>query len=503
MLRFARNDESRAFVRFAAGPTVFLLGGLAALAFAPVGWFLLIFLSLAGLLHLIDRASPRRALALGWLFGLGLFGVGVSWVYTSLHVYGGMPSWLAAFAVFLFCGILALFPAAAAWATVRYSGPGLFRLLLAFPLMWTGVEWVRGWLFTGFPWLAAGYAQVPDGPLAGYAPIAGVYGVSWLTAICAGALVWLLRSAWLPGKWLAPLSLLVVLAGAGEGLKQVEWTRPTGGPVAVALVQGNVPQEMKWRPEQAAQTLADYAEHVRSSRARLIVLPETAFPVFYRDLRPSYLAELRELANERGADILAGVPTGDLAGAYYNSVVSIGAAPEQFYHKHHLVAFGEFIPPGFGWIVKVLHIPLSDFARGGREQPPMNVAGQKVAVNICYEDVFGEEIIRPLPAATLLVNVTNDAWFGESFAGWQHAQMSQMRALEAGRYMLRATNTGVTAIIDQKGRVVSALPEFVTATLTGEAQGFEGMTPYARWGNAPVVLLLMGLLAVVALRQRP
>jgi apolipoprotein N-acyltransferase len=488
--------------RFASAVSSFVLGGLAALAFAPVGWFLLIPFSLAGLLYLVDHVAPRRAFTLGWLFGLGLFGVGVSWVYISLSVYGGMPSWLAAFAVFLFCGLLALFPAVAAWAAVRYSAPGLFRLLLVFPLMWTAVEWVRGWLFTGFPWLAAGYAQAPDGPLAGYAPLVGVYGVSWLSAICAGALLWLLRSLWLPGKWLAPFAVLLAVLGAGEGLKQAEWTRPAGKPLSVALVQGNVPQEMKWRPERAAQTLADYAAHIRAADAQLIVLPETAFPLFYQDLRPSYLAELRALASERGADILAGVPTGDLEGAYYNSVVSIGALPAQFYHKHHLVAFGEFVPPGFGWIVKVLHIPLSDFARGDKVQKPLAVAGQKAALNICYEDVFGEEIIRALPEATLLVNVTNDAWFGDSLASWQHAQMSQMRALEAGRYMLRSTNTGVTAIIDPKGRVVSTLPEFVSATLSGEAQGFEGMTPYARWGNAPVVLLLMGLLAVVGFRQR-
>ena len=488
--------------RFSSAALALVLGGFAALSFAPLGWFLLVFLSLAGLLHLIDQASPRRAFTLGWLFGLGLFGVGVSWVYISMSVYGGMPPWLAAVAVFLFCGLLALFPAVAAWAAVRHAAPGNFRLLLAFPLMWTGAEWVRGWLFTGFPWLAAGYAQVPDGPLAGYAPIVGVYGVSWLTAICAGALVWLARSLWLPGKWLLPFAVLLALLGTGEGLKHVDWTRPVGKPVSVALVQGNVPQDLKWLPEQTAKTLADYAAHMRAARAELIVLPETAFPVFYQDLPPSYVAELREWANTQGADILVGMPTGSFENGYYNSVVSIGSAPEQFYHKHHLVAFGEFIPPGFGWIARVLHIPLSDFARGGKDQPPLKVAGQKVAVNICYEDVFGEEIIRALPEATLLVNVTNDAWFGESFAGWQHAQMSQMRALESGRYMLRATNTGVTAIIDEKGRVVSALPEFVAATLTGKAQGFEGMTPYARLGNAPVVLLLFALLALVALRQR-
>ncbi len=488
--------------RFAPGLLAFVLGGAAALSFAPVGWLLLIFLGLAGLLHLIDKVAPRRAFLLGWLFGLGLFGVGVSWVYISMAVYGGMPSWLAAFAVFLFCAVLGLFPATAAWATVRYSRSGRFRLLLVFPLMWTGTEWVRGWLFTGFPWLAAGYAQVPDGPLAGYAPIVGVYGVSWLTALCAGALVWFVRNAWLPGKWLAPFVVLLAVLGVGEGLRPVEWTQPAGKPISVALVQGNVPQEMKWRPEQVARTLVDYAAHVRASRAALVVLPETAFPMFYEHLPSAYLAELRDLARANNADILAGVPTGDLADDYYNSVVSIGEAPAQFYHKQHLVAFGEFVPPGFGWIVKVLHIPLSDFARGGKEQPPLNVAGQKVAVNICYEDVFGEEIVRALPEATLLVNVTNDAWFGKSFAGWQHAQMSQMRALETGRTMLRATNTGVTAIIDHKGRVVSALPEFTTATLTGEVQGFEGMTPYARWGNASVVVLLLSLLAWVGLRQR-
>ena len=481
----------------------FVLGGLSALSFAPVGWFLLMPLCLAGLLVLIEQASQRRAFTQGWMFGLGLFGVGVSWVYISLSVYGGMPSWLAAFAVFMFCGFLALFPSLAAWITVRSSKPGVFRWLLAFPLMWTALEWVRGWIFTGFPWLSAGYAQVPDGPLAGYAPIIGVFGVSWLTALCAGGLLWLLRSIWLPGKWLSPFLLVALLLGAGEALKHVEWTTPVGAPVTVALIQGNVPQEMKWRPERNSQTLADYARHIRESEAQLVILPETAFPLFFQDMRLSYLAELRGMATARGGAILAGVPSGDIEGDYYNSVVSIDAAEPQFYHKQHLVAFGEFIPPGFGWIVKVLNIPLSNFARGGKGQPPFSVAGQKVAVNICYEDVFGEEIIRALPEATMLANLTNDAWFGDSFAGWQHAQMSQMRALESGRYMLRATNTGVTAIIDQKGRVISFLPEFVTATLQGEVQGYVGMTPYARLGNAPVVILMIVLLVVVVLRQRP
>ncbi len=493
-----------------------LLGGISVLAFAPVGWHWLMPLSLAGLLALLHGKTPRRGFTLGWWFGLGMFGAGVSWVYVSLTVYGGMPTWLGALATLLFCGFLALFPALATWLTVKLTQTAPLRWLLVFPAAWTLIEWVRGWILTGFPWLAAGYAQVPDAPLAGYAPILGVYGLSWLTAVCAGALVWLLRDIWLPGKWLAPFALLTGLLGAGEALKKIDWTQPVGAPLPVALLQGNVPQEMKWRPEKAAQTLLAYADQIveamdrqgdgqgdRQAAAQLVVLPETAFPRFYDDLPVNYRNALQTYARDRGADILFGVPTGDIDGDYYNSVASLGASPTQFYHKQHLVVFGEFVPPGFGWIVEVLHIPLSDFARGQKYQAPLNLAGQSVAVNICYEDVFGEEIIRALPQATLLVNVSNLAWFGESFASWQHAQMSQMRALETGRYMLRATNTGVTAIIDEKGHVLASLPEFTRGILRGQAQGFAGVTPYVRWGNWPVVGLVLVLLVWAGWRYRP
>lgn len=489
--------------------TAFALGGLAALAFAPVGWHLLMILSLAGLLALLEGKTPRQGFWLGLLFGLGLFGVGVSWIYISLTLYGGMSFWLGGLATLLFCLLLALFPALAGWLTRKISRPGWQNWLLIFPAAWTAFEWVRNWLFTGFPWLSAGYAQVPEGALAGYAPLLGVYGVSWLTALSAGALVWLLKDAWLPGKWLAPFALLVGVLGVGESLKQVGWTQPVDAPVSVALVQGNIAQDMKWRPEKAAHTLAQYADQIAETEAQfetgagLVVLPETALPMFFHDLPPAYLAQLGAWAKARGVDVLFGVPTGELDGRYYNSVASLGVSPTQFYHKQHLVAFGEFVPPGFGWIVKVLHIPLSNFARGEKRQPPLNVAGQKVAVNICYEDVFGEEIIRALPAATLLVNVTNDAWFGDSLAGWQHAQMSQMRALETGRFMLRATNTGVTAIIDQKGRVISSLPEFTQGILRGQAQAYSGITPYVRWGNWPVIVLMLVILGWFALRPKP
>lgn len=474
------------------------------LAFAPVGWWGLAFVSLYVLVRLWENDSPRQMFIDGWWFGLGLFGAGVSWVYVSIAVYGGMPALLAALATFLFCAFFALFPAAAGWLSARLSAPGTLRLLLVIPASWTLLEWLRGWILSGFPWLTIGYAQAPTGWLAGYAPLLGVYGLSGLSLFVVGGLIWLVHRAWMPGSWMLPFLLLASVLGAGEGLKHIEWTRPVGQPLTVALLQGNVPQEMKWRPERAAQTLADYASRIEATQARLVVLPETALPVFYAQLPASYLEGLRQLAKNRNADILAGVPTGDIEGAYYNSVVSFGASPTQFYHKQHLVAFGEFVPTGFQWVVNILHIPLSDFARGSKDQAPLKVAGQQVAVNICYEDVFGQEIIRPLPEASLLVNVTNDAWFGQTFAAWQHAQMSQMRALETGRYMLRATNTGVTAIIDQKGRVLSSLPEFEAGTLEGLAQGYAGLTPYARWGNLPVLIWIALALSVAGFfRRRP
>jgi apolipoprotein N-acyltransferase len=479
-----------------------LAGGLNALAFSPVGAYPLAFVGLVMLFALLGSDKSPRPFLTGWLYGMGLFGVGVSWIYVSLHVYGGMSVPLTLIATFLFCAFLALFPAWLGVLQARLRTTRIVRLMILMPAIWTLLEWVRGWIFTGFPWLAVGYSQVPYSPLAGFAPVLGVYGVSLLVAVSAGTLAWMgivhddLR------KVSSGLALLVMVFGTGSLLKEIEWTRPSGEPVSVALVQGNIPQEMKWDPVAAAATLTTYKKLANESRARLIVLPETALPVFYSELPESYVNELRAIGRARGGDVLAGVPTGDPNGSYLNSVASFGMQPTRFYSKQHLVPFGEFIPPGFGWVLDVLHIPLSDFSRGGKAQPPLIAADQKIAVNICYEDVFGEEIIRALPEATLLVNVSNDAWFGDGFAARQHRQISQMRALETGRMMLRATNTGSTAIIDTKGWVASELPLFQRGILQGQAQGYVGETPYVRWGNAPVVLVAALGIAFTLLRRR-
>jgi apolipoprotein N-acyltransferase len=492
------------------------LGGACVLAFAPFGLYFVPLLSLTLLASLVERAAgARRAAALGLAFGLGYFLTGVSWIYVSLHDFGGMSMPLAAFATLFFCTYLSLFPAAAAGLTKAIpANPGV-RLGVVFPAAWTAMEWARGWVFTGFPWLAVGYSQAPASPLVGYAPIVGAFGLSLIVAACAGLLAW-----WAPWARLRPqgwrmmlhpaVGLLVAVAGVGAGLQRVAWTVPAGERISVTLVQGNIKQDIKWRPEFVRESLDTYLKYTLASQSRLIVLPETALPLFNVDVPRDYLDLLARHARANDGDIVLGVPE-LVAGEpprFYNSVMSYGTSPSQTYRKVHLVPFGDYFPRwGFiSWIMNALDIPMSDFSRGEAYQQPMTVAGQEVAVNICYEDVFGEEIIRQLPKATLLANFTNDAWWGDSFASAQHTQMSQMRSLETGRYMLRATNTGLTAIIDERGRIRASAPQFVATVLHGTAQGFNGSTPYVRWGNLPFLALaaagLAGPWAWARLRQR-
>ena len=476
----------------------FLLGAATALGFAPASLAPLPFFTAAGLLWLWqDAAMPRHAAALGFAFGLGLFLAGVSWIYVSLHDFGAMPAPLAAVATLLFSAFLALFPALVGYLQAQSRRAIASRQLLLIPALWVLSEWLRSWVFTGFPWLTLGYSQAAS-PLRGYAPLTGVFGLSWLVWLCAGLLLGLLRAK---GRSTALAALALVL-GAGYGLARVEWTRPQGAPLTVSLLQGNIAQDLKWDATRFDATVQLYQRMIEGSTARLTILPETAIPRFLDQLDPELVRALARSARGRGGDLLIGLPMRDASGRYYNSVLSLGASPVQRYDKIHLVPFGEFIPPGFGWVPSVLKIPLTDFSRGSVAQAPFALAGQKIAVNICYEDAFGEEIIRVLPEATLLVNVTNVAWFGDSLAPYQQLQMAQMRALETGRVMLRATNTGVTAIIDYRGNIAAVLPPFTQGTLNGSVQGRSGATPYVRWGNAPLVLLALLACGLFVLRYR-
>jgi apolipoprotein N-acyltransferase len=506
LLHFRSASRARLLGTLASA---FALGAVAVAGYAPFHTFFLTPLALALLFALWGMLPrPGAAAAAGFAFGLGLFGVGVSWIWVSLHVFGGMPASLAALATLLFCAVLALFPALVGWLQAMVPVLPLLRMTLLIPGLWVTAEWLRGWLFTGFPWLAVGYSQIPKSPLAGYAPVVGIYGVGLAVAATAGLAAAVLLAATRrlrPSIGLAlGAAMGVVLWLAAGALKGVSFTWPVTEPVKVSLIQGNVPQALKWQQEQVEATLRQYLELVRKASGTLVILPETALPLFYHQVPEAYWNELTAAVASRGGDLLVGVPEmSDAEGTvYYNSVVSRGNSPVQAYRKSHLVPFGEFVPPGFGWAMKTLHIPLTDFSRGDPWQRPLQVAGQRVAVNICYEDAFGEEIIRQLPEATLLANVSNDAWFGDSFALWQHLQMSQARALETGRYMLRATNTGVTAVIDLRGRVVAQAPVQEEATVEAEVRGYGGETPYVRWGNAPALLLALAACAA-ALLSRP
>jgi apolipoprotein N-acyltransferase len=481
----------------------FVLGALTVLGFAPFSLFVVPVLTLAALMLLWQQAERWQDTSrLGFAYGLGLFLFGVSWIYVSLHDFGAMPALLAAFATLLFCAFLALFPALAGYLYASAPFATAARLALFLPAAWTLLECTRGWLFTGFPWLAFGYSQIALSPLAGYAPVLGIYGVSLATVVTAGLIaIAATRMSSRSGASLIfhpAVLVLVALWAGGWALKQIEWTRPVGEPITVSLLQGNVSQDLKWRADRIHATLEDYRTLAQSSASRLIVFPETALPLFLDNVPQDYLASLASHARKNGGDMLIGVPERLPNGQYYNSVISVGTAAAQSYRKFHLVPFGEFIPlrPLLGGIVGALAIPLQDFARGTDHPRPLEVAGQRVAVNICYEDAFGEEIIRQLPQATLLANVSNVAWFGRSIAPRQHLQISQARALEAGRYMLRATNTGVTAVISPRGEVVKSAPEFTRAVVSYRVPGFQGSTPYVRWGNYAVLILAVALIAM-------
>ncbi len=476
----------------------FFLGALAVLGFAPFYIFPAAILSVAGICYLWQKvASPRAAWILGLSYGLGLYCVGIYWIYIALHTFGGMPWWFAGFCTFCLCAFMALFV-----ALVGYLSKRLGFLLLTIPVLWGLSDWVRSWIFTGFPWLTLGYSQVPHSPLAGYMPIIGVYGVSVMTAFLAAMIAaWVAQpqNAIWKRNALAAITLILV---AGFVLKAVEWTSPIGKPFKVALVQGNIAQDLKWSPESAQSTINQYLSMAQVSKAPLIILPETALPVIVSQIDPSITDALMAHAKQNNGDIIVGmVEYNESTQEYFNSALSFGAAPTQSYRKNHLVPFGEFIPlkKVFGWIYRDwLNIPLSDLSRGGQKQATMRLSGQRIAMNICYEDVFGDEITRGARDSTLLVNISNDAWYGHSIAAYQHMQFSQARALETGRTMLRATNTGATAAIDQHGYVLAHAPHDIKTALNVSAQGYIGCTPYVRWGNWPFIIFCFGALGFSA-----
>ena len=479
------------------GLLALLAGALLPLAFAPLNLLPLAFLAPAVLFRLWLAATPRQAAWQGFLFGLGQFGVGVSWVYVAIHDVGQSPAPVAALLTSLLVAFLALYPALAGWLAARLRGRRTgFWLVLTVPAVWTLVEWLRGWLFTGFTWLQFGYSQI-DLPLAGLAPWLGVYGVSWATALSAALLVAVVHRAGRPRIFaLVGLGALWLLAfGAG----QVEWSQPTGRPLRVALMQGNAPQITKWDPAMVQLRLDTYAKLTRNNwNHDLIIWPENALTLFYHSLEADYLRPLAEEGRQHGATLIVGVPVEDRETGRYWTTLAVLGDPPQFYRKRHLVPFGEYIPLGsvLRRLVDFFNLPMTGFSAGAPDQPPLEAAGQKLAPSICYEDAFGEELIDFLPEATLLVNGSNNAWYGDSFAPHQHLQINRMRTLETARPMLRVTTNGISALVDHHGRILARSRQFEAAVLSGTVQPRSGATPYVRLGNTPVVvLMLVALLA--------
>lgn len=469
-------------------------------AFAPFGWFPLAVLAPALLFSVWVSASAGRALWRGWLFGVGMFGIGTSWIQISLHQFGVPLLAFSVSATVLFVAFLALYPGLLGYLAIRCAPPSAgLRLLLVWPALWTLMEWLRGWFLTGFPWLNLGYSQI-DAPLAGLAPVLGVYGVSWTTAFSAGLACYLVKSR--SGHWPSYLVLALALWGGSALLGRVTWTQATGAPLRVALIQGNVEQLEKWQPAERYATLERYVSLSNPYLgADVIIWPETAIPMFYDEARP-FLERLQRLAKRFQTQFVVGIPYSD-GGRDYNSVIGVGTKAG-FYHKRHLVPFGEFIPfPSLLMpFLERVGLRVANFSSGEPIQPDFIAGGQAIGVSICYEDAFGEEVIDALPRAGLLVNVSNDAWFGDSIAPHQHLQIARMRALETGRFLLRSTNTGISAIISPQGKIVQRAPQFEPHALALQIYAHQGATPYTWIGNWGIITPL-AIVAIGGFIRRP
>ncbi|MDD2892626.1 MAG: apolipoprotein N-acyltransferase [Halothiobacillaceae bacterium] len=474
------------------------LGAVLPLAFAPFDLWWIAPLSLAGLFGLWRDARPREAWKLGYAFGLGMFSVGVSWIFVSMHHFGEAIVPVAGLITFVFAAVMAVFPALAGYLAARLSPEhSAVRILIAMPLAWMLLELIRGEFLGGFPWLNLGASQIHSA-LAGYGPVFGEYGMSLAVVMTASLLVMLFsRRTW----WLTTLTLFTGLALwiGGSTLRTIDWVEAAGEPISVAIVQGNVEQSRKFDPQIFQATLDLYRNltDTQAADAKLVVWPETAVPDTVEQAAP-FLIEMQDTARARDQQIVAGVFDQDQAGRYYNTLLTLPVEGGRYY-KRHLVPFGEYLPLRF--LIEpfrgLIQVPMSDLTSGRDDQPLLQLAGHPVGASICYEATLARKINTALPEAAFLINASNDAWFGDSLAPHQHLQIAAMRCLESGRWMVRATNTGISALIDPQGQVVARTPQFEQAVLRGQITPMQGSTPFVLWGAWPIWLLsIFGLLAL-------
>lgn len=485
-------------------PLLSLIAGVfTTLAFAPFDQSWLVFITLALPFYLWTRLTAKQAAISAWLYGLGLQCSGVSWIYYSLHVHGSAPVIFAVLLIFLLCCYLSIYTALSAYTVNRFLPESAsLRLMVFYPASWVLFEWLQGYVMTGFAWMQLGYTQI-DLPLAGFAPVLGNHAVGGLIAFCAGALALVIMQ--LGQKDYRAASVIIVpvllLWVAGGLLKTIDWTQPDGDAIRVSVVQGNIPQKDKWKLHMKKPTMDMYRQlSLAQQDVDLIIWPETAVPSYHYRVQP-YIRQLHEEMKQRETDLLLGIFIKNDKGRVLNSVVNLDG---DAYHKRHLVPLGEFIPLRFliEFFNKFVKIPMSDIASGEEDQPLLIAAGVPLGINICFEEAFARDVIRDLPEAKILVNVSNDAWFEDSIEPHQHHAIARMRALEAGRYMIRSTNTGITSFIGPHGEVIKQLPQFERAVLKGSVQPLTGATPFVRWGDWLIIGLCGLLLLVYAVIKR-
>lgn len=472
----------------------FIAGALLTFAFAPFKIFPLAILSPALLLACWLNVSPIRAFWRGYFFGIGLFATGVYWVFISIHTFGNAPAWLATVITIGFVFILALFPAINGYVLNRFFINNKTKIIYIFPVLWVFFEWIRSWIFSGFPWLFLGYSQI-NSPLKGYAPFLSVYAVSLAVVLTSALVVMIFLGLKEKNKKLIYFSVIgiILIWALGAILNLISWTKPVGKPVQISLVQGNIPQELKWVPDHVKPTLKLYQTLTEQHwDSKIIIWPEAAVPIPFQDAK-DYLNHIASQALKHHTTVITGIfIKAPVNNDYYNSVVALGQG-FGIYLKQRLVPFGEFTPMKvyLGKLLNFFDIPMSDVASGGGKPQPLIIGDIKIGVFICYEIAFPEQVRYQDGDIGMLLTVSNDAWFGHSIAQAQHLEMAQMRALELGRPILFVSNNGMTAFIDPSGKIHSEAPPFEQVVLTASMQPMQGKTPWQRYGMDPILLILI------------
>lgn len=482
----------------------FFAGAMLVLAFAPLRQFYFAFLSPAILYLLIEHVKPKQAAGLGACFGLGQFGAGVSWVYISIHVYGYTPIPIALVFTGLFVGFLALYPTLQCYLLARYFPvPSTKKLLIVFPLSWVLIEWLRSWLLTGFPWLLIGFSQI-NGPLKGYIPIGGEFFVGFLVVFSSALLVYIAKEFRDYLKVLSCVGILTAIFAGGYFSATIHWTKPFESPQKIVLIQGNIPQSIKWDPSSVSKILQVYYELAQENwQTNIMVWPEAAVPI-PQNYAAAFLMQIGALAEYHHVSLFTGIPVQvPNSFSYYNALISLGKGRGHYY-KRHLVPFGEYVP--FANLLRGLmgffSLPMSNLISGPEHQPDLKAKNIIIAPFICYEIAYADDLFREAPRSQVLLTISDDAWFGDSLAPAQHLEIGQFRAMQSGRDLLFSGNDGITAIVDDHGNIIQQMPQFIRGVLTGNFQPRFGETPWLYYGNNPIILLMLFVFLILAICER-